>query len=340
MASKNKQLVLNRIFKLKNAIRHKYNTFKQGTLESERFFEKQYEPLITQLKKTNIKPEIKQEIKFEPAIFSSPNKTVTGANNVFETSFQPKNLFMQQSFVEPLQNEETFGDLEEEAQEVDVSNVLSTSEGIETASQYVKEYFTHPLTSKFMLKLMKDVGGVKRVIDNTFGPRFEGNELMIGDHPLRFNDDGSIVIANTTYKPTTGLYELIFKRLPNEEVYTDNDLTTYKDILIKTNAHKKQYKFENRINRDTSLKYRHVIAKLFPKELYGGRGLYSKVVSSPDVVYWDDPNELVNRLKLLVASTDAGNTSHKNEIINIIQELRESGYIKGRITGRYKSLLQ
>lgn len=75
---------------------------------------------------------------------------------------------------------------------------------------------------------------------------------------------------------------------------------------------KKQYKFENRINRDTSLKYRHVIAKLFPKELYGGRGLYSKVVSSPDVVYWDDPNELVNRLKLLVASTEAGNTSHKN----------------------------
>jgi hypothetical protein len=340
MSRKNKQLVLNRISKLKNSIRHKYNSFKQGTLESERIIEKQYKPLITQLR--NIKPEIKEEFKqepyFNPIVFSSPNKTVTDADTIYETSLQPKNLFMQQSFVAPLQNEETFGDSEEEA--ADVSSVLGTSEGIETASQYVKENFTNPLTSKFMLKLMRDVGGSKRVIDNTFGPRFEGNTLMIGDQPLQFNEDGSIAIANTTYKPTPGLYELIFKRLPNEEIYNTEDLSSYRDLILKTNAHKKSYKFINRINRDNSLKYRYVISKLFPKQLYGGRGLYSKVVSAPDLVYWDNPNELVERLKLLVASTEAGNTSHKNEIMNIIQELRESGYIKGRVKGSFKSLLQ
>lgn len=44
-------------------------------------------------------------------------------------------------------------------------------------------------------------------------------------------------------------------------------------------------------------------------------------------VYWDDVNELVERLYLLSMSQRAGNTSLENEIINIEAELREGGYI-------------
>jgi hypothetical protein len=52
-----------------------------------------------------------------------------------------------------------------------------------------------------------------------------------------------------------------------------------------------------------------------------------KVRSNVSYVYWDDPNELVDRLKLLVASRDAGNTGLENEIISIIEELQESGIL-------------
>ncbi|CAG9137606.1 unnamed protein product, partial [Plutella xylostella] len=45
-------------------------------------------------------------------------------------------------------------------------------------------------------------------------------------------------------------------------------------------------------------------------------------------VYWDDPNELIERLQLLIASKDAGNTNHDNEILSIIEELKEAGIIK------------
>jgi hypothetical protein len=45
-------------------------------------------------------------------------------------------------------------------------------------------------------------------------------------------------------------------------------------------------------------------------------------------VYWDDPNELVVRLRLLIASKTAGNTSVSNEIISIFEKLRETGLIK------------
>lgn len=47
-----------------------------------------------------------------------------------------------------------------------------------------------------------------------------------------------------------------------------------------------------------------------------------------DYTSWNDPNELVDRLRLLTASKHAGNTSHNNEIVSILEELREAGIIK------------
>ena len=47
-----------------------------------------------------------------------------------------------------------------------------------------------------------------------------------------------------------------------------------------------------------------------------------------NLVYWNDPNELVVRLRLLLASKEAGNTSVSNEILSIFEELLEAGLIK------------
>lgn len=46
--------------------------------------------------------------------------------------------------------------------------------------------------------------------------------------------------------------------------------------------------------------------------------------ASNSFTYWNDPNELVERLRLIVASTSAGHTGHHNEISSIIEELREA----------------
>lgn len=43
--------------------------------------------------------------------------------------------------------------------------------------------------------------------------------------------------------------------------------------------------------------------------------------------YWDDPNELIDRLRLLVSSSTAGHNAHNNEIVAIIEELREANII-------------
>lgn len=44
--------------------------------------------------------------------------------------------------------------------------------------------------------------------------------------------------------------------------------------------------------------------------------------------HFDDYNEIIDRLKLLIASQLAGNTGHNNEIISIIEELKEAKIIE------------
>ncbi|XP_050066076.1 52 kDa repressor of the inhibitor of the protein kinase-like [Aphis gossypii] len=58
-----------------------------------------------------------------------------------------------------------------------------------------------------------------------------------------------------------------------------------------------------------------------------GSGLYKDVIPHTQLVYYDDPNELVARLNLLTSSQNAGNTGVNNEIISIIEELSERNII-------------
>jgi len=46
-----------------------------------------------------------------------------------------------------------------------------------------------------------------------------------------------------------------------------------------------------------------------------------------DYVHWDDLNELGDRLRLLEASRQADHNPHDNEMLSIIEELREAGII-------------
>ena len=60
---------------------------------------------------------------------------------------------------------------------------------------------------------------------------------------------------------------------------------------------------------------------------YKGEGFMDLNLEKPNFIYWDDPNELVNRLRLLISSTMAGHSGHNNEISSIIEELREANII-------------
>lgn len=155
----------------------------------------------------------------------------------------------------------------------------------------------------------------------------------VGDSIAEMDENDDFHIKGIRYKGTRGLYELLFMRLPEEEVYNDNDLVAYKPILLATNGHKQRYLPGSQINSNRSLKYKEIISRLFKK--HAGRGhqpydAYMKFTpkAAIEYVHWDDPNELVERLRLLTSSQRSGNNDHTNEIVSIVEELREADVIQ------------
>lgn len=168
-----------------------------------------------------------------------------------------------------------------------------------------------------------------------------------------------IKVKDIIYPGTVGLYELLFKKQPMG--YKKDDLENYMNILSRTNAYRRNNDPNGQVQGNGSHKYVTIIGpylqkkgitktktlnptgrNLFstftrPKAPYRlqrttsniqGTGLTLKVnKSNTDYVYWDNANELVDRLRLLTASMNAGHTGHNNEIISIIEELKEANII-------------
>ncbi|XP_061718476.1 uncharacterized protein LOC133526018 [Cydia pomonella] len=170
-----------------------------------------------------------------------------------------------------------------------------------------------------------------------FGVRKEHGKIMLGSHVVTINNKG-LEINGRSYNLTPGLSELLFKKIPSLEIITDEDKRNYKFLLLQTNAHRRDFNPNKPIKSNKGRKYLQIIKPMFKlskerltsNETYThGQGLpiMKKVCNDVSYVYWDDPNELVDRLKLLIASRDAGNTGLDNEIISIIEELHESGVL-------------
>ena len=157
-------------------------------------------------------------------------------------------------------------------------------------------------------------------LDKTYGPKlnYSNGVITLGNKKINFFQN-TLIIDGTTYPLTPGLVRLLFYK--HSTVYTENDLETYKKILIQTSAHLTLNGTKIRKGGD---KYTEIIVKLFPTS---GSGLSLKL-QKHNLVYWDDPNELVDRLRLLLSSQAAGNTGVSNEILSIFEELLEAGLIK------------
>ena len=182
-------------------------------------------------------------------------------------------------------------------------------------------------------------------INVPFGVRCENNSLMIGNSYVKFSqiinslnkeNMSFVTIDNNKYELTPGLKELLLSKKPDLSILSCEDKKIYKDILNYTNAHKRDYKPLAQIKGDKSSKYRRIIKPLFSNDtnlnesskLGGMIPKLKKYKENTDLIYWDDPNELIDRLKLLMASKTAGNNNHDNEIISIIEELQEADIIK------------
>ena len=174
--------------------------------------------------------------------------------------------------------------------------------------------------------------------DTTFGIRKEKGHHYIGNKHVIVDDNDIIISENgERFKGTPGLWELITSNTPQN--YNEEDRMNYEDLMIMTNAlHRnndednpypkgsKGYKWNN-ILSDIWFKKKSGLYK-FPKkkEGYEGEGV---------IVIPSDPNALLERLDLLLASQEAGHTGVRNELVSICDELKRQGVLD---TKTYKKL--
>lgn len=334
MTTTRKELLLH-IAQIKDNIRKKFSALRNNDLETQRELTLRYKPLIKPLKsltKNIMKKEIKEEVKEEP--IEEPMK------------YEPLED-------EPPEDEPSDNDTSEEDSEIsDLPQIyeedvpsLPSSDGDDSWQETVDE-----LLAKYLKFIVED-GHSKA--DFTYGIIYDDGWRM-GRYPVQFKNN-DIIIRDKRYKGTPGLFELIFKKHPNN-IFTEDDLKTYKEMLIQTKAHVGK---DGKVISSRGYKYTNIISNMFPprrklvervmtpiltrtkralskddlaneeKRKKLGDGIMLRMTKNRiDYRHWDDPNELCERLFLLIASKEAGNTGLDGEIISILEELKEAGHIK------------
>lgn len=212
--------------------------------------------------------------------------------------------------------------------------LISTPQGRQLAKDYILKNFSGRLAKEYFLKLISE----NKSIDYNYGVSVQGDSWVIGDKPLEIQGN-DLIINGKRYEGTRGLYELLFMNHPNEFAYDDIDLENYAEILYNTNVYRVNNSLTGKVKSNRGFKYRKIVSKLIHRPIAPTMRTYADEMvnptsegsgilltkEKPSVIYFDDPNELVDRLRLLLASQEAGNTAHTNEINAILEELRELG---------------
>lgn len=320
------------LIQVRRNVRRKLQALKEGLVGQQLLLSKQYEPLTKSIRdlKTNIADEVKKELKTEIkrdvedrkdlAITSTPIKSTQipikkrTTDSFTNIEPQPPPLFLR---LEPVGEIDTFQtDIPETSLEYD-----RVEESYQEARKQFLDYINGPLFQQFLeefdpLPRYYVEGLIKDDTDQYNSDeyairrdkvRYEWklNKFFIGDSEIEFIGPNLCIGGNVCYRGSTGLYELLFKKDVGGYRYSIQEKKDYADILKRTNA---MYSLRSQTTKTGGL-------------------LLDYNEKPSEYVYFDDINELCERLKLLIASQHAGNTNHTNEIASILEELRECGII-------------
>ena len=233
--------------------------------------------------------------------------------------------------------EESESDLKETIQTEAVDTLFETAESEEDdkISQSFSQYEDEDETESFKQAYLQTSQKRTNTLDNPYRVRIEIDVLKMGNSVIHFRKC-YIKVENISYPKTAGLLQLLFQKQPDSKQISSNDIQSYQKIVEVTRAFRKKYNEFEPLRKSNSKNYKDYIAPFFNKSTnrksIEGSGLIPKYKIARkgvqvDYVFWDAPNELVKRLRLLLAELEAGNQSHMHEIHSVIEELKEAGYI-------------
>lgn len=316
MTSPSEQLIVD-LDRLKQSIKRKHRAFKLENANVEQLAQKRFKPII------------------EPLNVMSKALTSKGINKNTDMRKKVEDYEVEQEEVE----QKPLGSVEDDA------TLTLTPQTPKTPKTVIKTPKTMTLKtpdtpSQRIGKLSKMYIDkvMRKEHDVVYGVHFDPttNEYRLGSKKVTFSGKNNIIIDGKNVGSSQGLYELLFTSDPDENLISKSDINQYKMLLESTGVHLNKL---GNVKSNPGTKYKNYIQKMFPPK----SGLSSKTTTLPTgsgmmitdtltpikYVYWNDPNELCDRLRLLLSSKSAGHSAHDVEISSIIEELREIGIITG-----------
>ncbi|XP_015122582.1 uncharacterized protein LOC107045007 [Diachasma alloeum] len=298
--------ILRNITQASGAIRRKHKMIKLGRETTEKAMSEVLKPVITPLEKL-----VDQSVMKESSNKKRRKRKIAGTT-----------VRMQKDMDDDYESPSQYESLEERSSVLE-SKLTSTPvkkispiKAMNPTDRISSTKPESPIASHKLLQTYLDRYDTEREktdLDTEYGVRSLKNNMKIGDSVVTFHGN-SMTLKGEEYTLNPGLIELILKKSPNMILITETDKHTYGNIIRSTNAHRMWYKPSGAIRTSSSMKYHNIIANLIDSKKTGTALPHHMIASikpkKMDYVYWDDPNELVDRLRLLMASQSAGNISH------------------------------
>ena len=178
--------------------------------------------------------------------------------------------------------------------------------------------------------------------DTTFGVRKKGVHHYIGNKHVIIKDD-NIIVDGKEFIGTPGLWELLMLKYPSpEERYLPDDYDNYERLMIQTNVlHRENDPYNIYPKGSKGHKWTRLHSPIWKKhreeEVEKRQAEWRKkgYTGKGTVIMSSDPNALLERLDLLLASQKAGHTGVGNELVSICDKLKRQGVLD---TEAYKKL--
>jgi len=299
--------LVNEIKSLSDSIRRKHRALRLGVSEREQFLESTFKPVVGPL--TDISQKLDNRIieRTDGENVNMKKEINTGSDDEIGSMIYEDDT--EDSVKDNDRSTSTPGE---------VSNLSLLGDSIATKGV---------LGRKYLVKMLHQAPSHSKY--HVYGARMTDRGLLMGNSEVEMDNDDNLSIGGKTYEGTKGLFELIFKQTPSK--YTAKDLKLFKKICQETNAHKKHYLSDQPIHRNRSSKYIKIISVLFPPKVTKskraiGDGL--KTNQYTNIIYYNNINKLVDRLRVLYEAVEAGHTGLDNEIVALTEELRNRNVIQ------------
>jgi len=157
--------------------------------------------------------------------------------------------------------------------------------------------------------------------DKTFGLDNRSGQFFLGNTEVDF-EGNDLVIGGKGYAETRGLWDLLVMKRPVVGLATEEGKKNYEEIMVETGAMRNRKNPQKpAVNR--GYKWETFIRPIWEKHLQKPKKKVKRQQKKTQGQGFlpSDPNALCERLELLMASNQAGNTGLRNGIVSICDEL-------------------